>query len=58
MVANDITDPDSGFGADTNRVTLIRRDGSVEELLLMSKHDVAHRVLDEVVTLLQESRKP
>ena len=58
MVANDITDPDSGFGADTNRVTLIRRDGSVEELPLMSKHDVAHRVLDEVVTLLQESRKP
>ena len=58
IVANDITDPDSGFGADTNKVTLIRRDGSAEELPLMSKEDVAHRVLDEVVTLLQESRKP
>ncbi len=30
IVANDITDADSGFGADTNKVTMIDRDGKVE----------------------------
>lgn len=53
IVANDITDPDCGFSTDTNRVTLIRKDGSIKELPLMSKHDVAHHILNEVVGLLQ-----
>ena len=52
MVANDVTAADSGFGADTNRVTLIGRDGQAEELPLMTKHEVANRVLDRVVGLL------
>ena len=58
MVANDITDPDSGFGADTNRVTILDRDGGVEELPLMSKEAVAHRVLDRVRALLEERDHP
>ena len=56
MVANDITDPDSGFGADTNRVTILDREGGVEELPLMSKEAVAHRVLDRVKRLLEERK--
>jgi len=55
IVANDITDPGCGFSTDTNKVTLIRKDGSVKELPLMSKHDVAHHILNEVVDLLQGS---
>jgi len=51
IVANDITDADSGFGADTNKVTLISRDGKVESLPLMSKREVADRILDRVVGL-------
>jgi phosphopantothenoylcysteine decarboxylase/phosphopantothenate--cysteine ligase len=54
MVANDITDADSGFDVDTNRVTLIDRDGKVEELPLMSKREVAERVLDRVVGMLKK----
>jgi len=52
IVVNDITDKDSGFGADTNRVTIIDKNGKVEELPLMSKREVADRVLDRVVEVL------
>ncbi len=52
IVANDITAPDSGFEADTNRVVLIDRGGGVEELPLLPKSDVAHRILDRVARLL------
>ncbi len=54
IVANDITDADSGFGVDTNKVTLIDRDGKIEELSLMSKREVADRILDRVVELLTQ----
>jgi phosphopantothenoylcysteine decarboxylase/phosphopantothenate--cysteine ligase len=54
VVANDITAEDSGFGADTNRVALINNEGNVEELPLMSKGEVAERVLDRVVEMLRE----
>jgi phosphopantothenoylcysteine decarboxylase/phosphopantothenate--cysteine ligase len=53
MVANDITDPESGFGTDTNRVTLIDRELRVEELPLLTKYEVSHRVLDRVRDLLR-----
>ena len=52
IVANNITDKDSGFGADTNKVTIIDKQGKVEELPLMSKREVADRVLDRVVGFL------
>jgi phosphopantothenoylcysteine decarboxylase/phosphopantothenate--cysteine ligase len=55
IVANDITASDSGFGMDTNRVTLIDRDGKVENLPLMSKRDVADRILDRVVEMLKHN---
>ena len=52
IVANDITDPQSSFGADTNRVTLIDRDLKVEELPLLTKYKVSQRILDRVRDLL------
>ncbi len=52
IAANDITDPESGFGADTNKVTLIDRDGKIESLPLLSKREVADKILDRVVGLL------
>ena len=51
IVANDITASDSGFGADTNRVTIIDREGKVDSLPLMPKRDVADKVLDMVAEL-------
>jgi len=53
IVANDITDKDSGFNADTNKVTIIDKGGKIEELPLMSKREVADRVFERVVELLR-----
>ena len=52
IVANDITDRDSGFGTDTNKVTIIDKQGKIESLPLMSKREVADRILDRVVGLI------
>jgi len=52
IIANDITDPGSGFDVDTNKVTLINRDGKTERLPLLTKREVADRILDRVVELL------
>ena len=52
IVANDITDPDSGFGIDTNKVVLIDRDHHIDALPVMSKYRVSHHILDRVVSLL------
>ena len=54
IVANDITDPNSGFGVDTNKVALIGRDLQVEELPLLSKYEVGNRVLDRVRVLMRD----
>ncbi len=54
IVANDICASDAGFGVDTNRVTLLDREGRVEVLPLMSKVEVAEVVLDRVVNWLKE----
>jgi len=54
IVANDITDTSSGFGVDTNKVTLISRDGKVDSLPLLTKREVADKILDRVVGLLDK----
>jgi phosphopantothenoylcysteine decarboxylase/phosphopantothenate--cysteine ligase len=51
LVANDIARPGSGFGSDTNEVTLIRADGSATELPLMPKREVAAAILDAVLDI-------
>ena len=54
IVANDITAADSGFGVDTNRVIIIDKKGGVEELPLMSKREVADKILDGVMGLVKD----
>ena len=56
IVANDITARDSGFGTDTNRVTIIDRKGKVDRLPLLTKREVAERILDKVIVLLPEPK--
>lgn len=57
LVANDVTAAGSGFGSDTNRVVLLSPNGAPEELPLLSKRNVADRVLDRMLTL-QTGRLP
>jgi phosphopantothenoylcysteine decarboxylase / phosphopantothenate---cysteine ligase len=51
LVANDVSEPGSGFGTDTNRVTLIVPGAAPEPWPQLSKLEVAHRLLDRVVVL-------
>ena len=48
IVVNDITQPGAGFGVDTNLVTILADDGATEALPLLSKREVAARILDAV----------
>ena len=52
IAANDITDKDSGFDSETNKITLISRDGKTESLPLLTKREVADKILDRVVEFL------
>ena len=57
LVANDVSEPGSGFGTDTNRVVILGADGSRDDLPLLAKREVADRLLDRVVALL-DARGP
>jgi phosphopantothenoylcysteine decarboxylase/phosphopantothenate--cysteine ligase len=57
IVANDITASDSGFGTDTNRVTIIDRKGKIDSLPLLAKREVAEKVMDRVVNLLKKNKR-
>lgn len=48
IVGNIVGSPDSGFQADTNRVTLFFKDGSSEALPILGKDQVAHILLDRI----------
>jgi len=54
LVANDVSEPGSGFGTDTNRVALLERSGGREELPVLSKREVADRILDRVARALDD----
>lgn len=53
IVANDVSQSDSGFATETNRVVVIDSQGNIEHLPLMSKEEVANRILDKVLAMLK-----
>ena len=50
IVANDVTRPGAGFDVDTNIVTLVTKE-ACDELPMMSKDEVADRILDRALAL-------
>jgi phosphopantothenoylcysteine decarboxylase/phosphopantothenate--cysteine ligase len=54
LVANDVAEPGSGFGTDTNRVTILDAHGGRDELPLLTKREVADRLLDRVARALDD----
>ncbi len=54
IVANDISAAGSGFGSDTNQVSLIYPDGSLENLPLLSKEGVADVIFERLVERLPD----
>jgi phosphopantothenoylcysteine decarboxylase/phosphopantothenate--cysteine ligase len=57
LVANDVAEPGSGFGTDTNRVTILAADGPDQALPLLSKREVAERILDRVASALDDRER-
>jgi phosphopantothenoylcysteine decarboxylase/phosphopantothenate--cysteine ligase len=55
IAANDISAPDAGFAADTNRVTLLFADGRNETLPLSSKTEVAETIVARIADLLESA---
>ncbi|MFH1150649.1 MAG: bifunctional phosphopantothenoylcysteine decarboxylase/phosphopantothenate--cysteine ligase CoaBC [Actinomycetota bacterium] len=52
IVANKVGEPGSGFGTQTDLAAIIKRGGGEQALELMTKTELADRLLDEVVGLL------
>ena len=52
IVVNDATEAGAGFSVDTNRVTFIDRDGSIDAQPLLPKSEVADLILDRVERLM------
>lgn len=52
IVANNLKDKGAGFGTDTNVVTIIS-ENEIENLELMTKKDVAHKIIDKCIDILK-----
>ena len=53
IVINDIIGKDTGFGTDTNQVSLVDRDYQLEKLSLLSKEECAYMIWNKIVKLNQ-----
>ncbi|MGE5436647.1 MAG: bifunctional phosphopantothenoylcysteine decarboxylase/phosphopantothenate--cysteine ligase CoaBC [Syntrophothermus sp.] len=53
IVLNSLKDEKAGFEFDTNKITIINKDGLKKEFPLMSKFEAANKILDEVVNILR-----
>ncbi|MBI4529425.1 MAG: bifunctional phosphopantothenoylcysteine decarboxylase/phosphopantothenate--cysteine ligase CoaBC [Deltaproteobacteria bacterium] len=56
IVANDVTEPGSGFDGDTNVATLLDSKGGVDPLPLMRKEELADRIYDHLLKLKANSK--
>jgi phosphopantothenoylcysteine decarboxylase/phosphopantothenate--cysteine ligase len=54
IVANNVTDPASGFEVDTNEVTLVFPSGQTSPLPLLAKSEVAEKIIAEVIPMLKK----
>jgi len=54
IAINDVTAEGAGFAVDTNRILLLGTDGVVEEMPLLSKAEVAERIVQHVARALDE----
>jgi phosphopantothenoylcysteine decarboxylase/phosphopantothenate--cysteine ligase len=53
VAANDVSARDAGFEVETNRVVLLRKNGEKESLPLMSKSEVAEKIIDVIDSSLR-----
>jgi len=51
IVLNSLRDPGAGFGTDTNKISILHRDGTAKTFALKSKTEAAADIVDEIVGL-------
>ncbi len=51
LVVNDVTASGAGFGTDTNIVSFLFKDGKRKDLPIMSKHQIARQMVQEIAIL-------
>ncbi|MFS0637425.1 bifunctional phosphopantothenoylcysteine decarboxylase/phosphopantothenate--cysteine ligase CoaBC [Mesobacillus foraminis] len=56
IVANNVKQEGAGFGTDTNIVTIFKQDGSVVQLPMMPKKEVARYLLEEIAKEIKRDR--
>ena len=56
-MVNDITREDSGFGVDTNKVSIINRKEEIVDLPLMTKYEVAEYLCGILVSYFEQQSK-
>jgi phosphopantothenoylcysteine decarboxylase / phosphopantothenate---cysteine ligase len=54
IVANSLREEGAGFQTDTNKITIIDREGDVQSLPIMTKIDAAEKILERVEGLLKK----
>ncbi|MDM5189575.1 bifunctional phosphopantothenoylcysteine decarboxylase/phosphopantothenate--cysteine ligase CoaBC [Bacillus sp. DX4.1] len=54
IVANDVKAVGAGFGTDTNIVTMYKKDGEIIELPLLTKREVARKIVMQIEAMLEE----
>ncbi len=56
LVANDVSREGAGFGTDTNVVAIYDKNGLAEQLPLLSKREVAFRLLSMVADRMEQAK--
>jgi phosphopantothenoylcysteine decarboxylase/phosphopantothenate--cysteine ligase len=56
IIANNVLTEGAGFGTDTNIVTMYKRNGDLISLPLLSKKEVAQKILSEVAKMIKEDK--
>nr|WP_249315275.1 bifunctional phosphopantothenoylcysteine decarboxylase/phosphopantothenate--cysteine ligase CoaBC [Bacillus sp. FJAT-49711] len=50
IVANNVLESGAGFSGDTNIVTIFHKDHSIKKLPMLSKHETAKEILEEIIS--------
>nr|WP_246625031.1 bifunctional phosphopantothenoylcysteine decarboxylase/phosphopantothenate--cysteine ligase CoaBC [Fictibacillus nanhaiensis] len=54
VVGNDVSKEGSGFGSDTNEIVIIKKDGSISKLPILTKEKAAKEILQQVLEMMEQ----
>ena len=57
IIANDVSDSNIGFNSNQNKVTLIYKDLTIEDIPLMDKTELANILINKIETTFGNNKK-